>query len=230
MFIRRRNRGWPIAADRFTRPTVASIATANRFGRITPAPISSENGVNVGARRAITFSNARFNLAKCAWGQTSRTSANERQSMMQTRPRLVRHQALPRLRQPHRTRRIPALLLPVRHLLPLRLHLRRWRRQLLRPRRIPRRLLRRPPHKLPAPFPLQPVGRCRILLRGIIGTCMRREVFSSIRSCRPTDSSMKNAGSTASVRRTRFKSPDRALRPKAGRLFRVTMRNVWSRI
>ena len=249
MLIRCRNREWSNVARASTLRTAAFIVTASKCAPITLRPTSSENGEIVAARRAITFSSSRCFLAKCVWARTSRTSArarprNRRARLQLALPLLKHHRVEEQVppRQLHRKEERQPLLLQhpedrqqrlqvrphqshqqvllLRLLLQLHLPQQSWRMQ-VRPHHQPRQQERHGQFK-----PL--ASRRCTPLPGTMCIFIRRAASMSIRTCRPIVFSMKSTASVTRARRTRCSSPDPTRHPKAGKLFPVSMRNVWS--
>lgn len=78
IITRSRNREWSNAERTFTRQTAVSIAIVSKFAPITRRMISSATGGRVAARHGITFSSGQRCSGKCGWDRTWRISARAR--------------------------------------------------------------------------------------------------------------------------------------------------------
>src|SRR5581483_1033328 len=252
--IQCRNRGWSLAVLASTLRTAAFIVTANRCAPITQAPISNGSGAIAAARPAITFSNDRFSSGRCVWVRILPTSVHAHQRKRKAlRPPVVvralhrkerrspvRH-LLPQARLQRRRQRPPVLLYRSRRRpqLPrrLRAHQRRRDLQSQAPAQVSLRLLRERPllqlqvlvhrpwrdHRGPS---RRRASRRFTRLLGIMYIFTRRAVSTSIRTCRPIVFSTELAVSMTRVRRMHCSLPVPMPRPRDGRSFQLTMRNV----
>src|SRR6188472_143652 len=103
-FIPHRRLAWRFAVRKSTPRTVVSIVIRNKCGPITVARISSGNGVNVGARRATTFSSQLLFLAECGLVRIWLTSGIARRWKEAVAQHLRRHPR-PALQQQERQQR-----------------------------------------------------------------------------------------------------------------------------